>query len=223
MKSKPLRSGLCIYCDVRDATTLDELPPRNLFEKRVPRTLVKVPSCFECNNGASKDDEHFRLSLSLRWDMNHPDAIAARDSAIRSLHRPEAGGLRASFLGRTREVELITPAGLYFGRTGVYDVDVERLDRVMRRITLGFFYTETGQRLADRYDADSYLLPQVDPSARAQLQRVIDAVAAMPPKIIGRQTVIYRVAFAEEDRNLSAWLFDFYKRVRWLTITGPAR
>jgi hypothetical protein len=134
--------GICVYCSQRDAETDDHIPPKNLFGKPRPSSLVTVPSCFFCNAGASLDDEYFRLVVALRHDVDHPDAAVARDSAMRSLARPQAGGLRAAFLSATREVELRSPGGLYVGRTGAYDINIVRLDRIARRITLGLFYKE---------------------------------------------------------------------------------
>src|SRR5438105_2116110 len=67
----------CVYCGERDATTEDHIPPRCLFGLPLPSTLIKVPSCFRCNNGASKDDEYFRMVLSFRHDIDHPDAEVA--------------------------------------------------------------------------------------------------------------------------------------------------
>jgi hypothetical protein len=42
----------------------DDVPPKSIFEHR--RNLVKVPSCFACNNPASKDDEYFMIYLAFR-------------------------------------------------------------------------------------------------------------------------------------------------------------
>jgi hypothetical protein len=37
------------------------------------------------------------------------------------------------------------------------------------------------------------------------------------------RAVAYRVRFTPEDPNCSAWLWDFYKRVLWLTMTMALR
>src|SRR5438552_3111844 len=158
-------SSICVYCRQGEVETYDHIPPKNLFSRPRPSSLVTVPSCLSCNAGASLDDEYFRLVVALRHDVDHPDAAVARDSAMRSLARREAGGLRTAFLSATREVELRSAGGLYIGRTGAYDVDVPRLDRVALRIALGLFYKETGQPLPRDYRARTYLLSAVNPSA----------------------------------------------------------
>lgn len=119
--------------------------------------------------------------VALRHDVDHPDATAARDSAMRSLERPQAGGLRAAFLRALGDVELRNASGLYLGRAGAYNVDVERLDRVARRSTLGLFYKKTGRPLPSGYTAKAYLLSQIDPSATdaiARLSGMVDALRA---------------------------------------------
>ena len=139
---------VCVYCG-GDADTDDHVPPKNLFRSPRPSTLITVPSCTPCNLGKSKDDEYFRMMIAFRHDVDHPDAAAARDSALRSLDRHEASRFRAAFLSAVREVDLRTAAGLYVGRAGAYGIDVDRLDRVVARITAGLFYDETRAATGD--------------------------------------------------------------------------
>jgi hypothetical protein len=221
------RQGICVYCGQCSAETSDHVPPKNLFSKPRPSSLVTVPSCLGCNEGASQDDEYFRLVVTLRHDIDHPDAAVARDSAMRSLGRPQASGLRTAFLSAIREIDLRSPGGLYIGRTGMYDIDVGRLDRVARRITLGLFYKETGRPLPDNYAVKAYLLSAVDPSATdalARLSHVIDALkSGRSPAFVGRRVMSYWWRLTQEDHNVSAWLLVFYERVSWITITAPRR
>jgi hypothetical protein len=83
------RLGAGMRLPLRD----DHVPPKNLFGKPRPSTLVTVPSCLECNRGASGDDEYFRTMVALRQDVNDTDARFARAAVIRSLARPQARGL----------------------------------------------------------------------------------------------------------------------------------
>jgi hypothetical protein len=214
----------CVYCGVRGATTADDIPPKCLFSRPLPTTLVKVPSCFPCNNGASKDDEYFRTVLSFRHDVDHPDAEVAREAALRSLVRPEAPGLRAAFLRGVREVELRTPAGLVLGRAGAYDVDVPRVDRVVRRIVMGLLYQEAGKPLPPGYATKTYLLTQIDSSADDVLTLIVGTVVQKAPlRFIGPRTVSYRTLHTTDDPKASACLVTFYERVTWLGLTTADR
>jgi hypothetical protein len=210
----------CVYCGLREATTEDHIPPRCLFGSPLPSTLIKVPSCFPCNNGASKDDEYFRTILSFRHDIDHPDAEAARQAAIRSLTRPEAPGLRAAFLESMREVEVRTQAGLVLGRAGAYDVDVPRVDRVVRRVVMGLLYGETGTSLPPGYATKAYLLSHIDAAADDVLALIVGTVLQKAPlRFIGPSTVSYRVLPTSDDANAAACLVTFYELVTWLGLT----
>lgn len=225
-KQKPL-SGECVYCG-KPATSRDHVPPRNLFPGPQPSALVTVPSCDACNQGASLDDEYFRLIVALRHDLDHPDAKIARETAVRSLSRPEASGLRASFLLGTEFVDLVTPGGLYAGRSGLYEFDVGRLLRVVRRITLGLFYRETCRRLPDSYKASVWLPSVMDTSAspldglRSMRSIATTLSASGPPKFIGNRVLSYWwLPVANGDPNCTSWLMVFYGRVMFLAATMP--
>jgi hypothetical protein len=214
-------AGLCVYCSQRDAVTYDHVPPKSLFGKPRPR-LVTVPSCLQCNLGASKDDEYFRTMIAFRHDLDHPDASAAFDAAMRSLARPRAGGMRTALLNGLREVDVRSPAGLYLGRAGSYDVDVDRLDRVVRRTMLGLFYREIGRPLPRHYNARAFLLSQISPSGRAQIAAIVNTVqGARAPSFVGRRVLSYWWQRATDEPHASAWLLVFYERVAWLGITMP--
>ncbi len=215
----------CIYCGRLDPASFDHVPPRSLFAKPRPATLITVPSCLECNTGASQDDEYFRAMVTLRHDLDHPDAQAARDSTLRSLGRPQARGLLESLLATTQPVELRTPGGLYVGRSATYEPDAERLCRVARRVSLGLFYYETRRRLPDDYEARTYLPSAIDPSATGALARLRDVAVALrasgSPRFVGRRVLSYWWQPTREDANVSAWLLVFYERVPFVTITTP--
>ncbi len=90
-RSKRSKKGICVYCGGTARLGRDHVPPRALFGGRFPPNLITVPSCDRCNNGASKDDELFRLAYSTRRDA---PSVAERDLAfaatLRSFNKPEA-------------------------------------------------------------------------------------------------------------------------------------
>ncbi len=224
-RSRRRAPAACTYCGSPNPTSFDHVPPRNLFGKPRPGNLVTVPSCETCNVGASQDDEYFRLMIALRHDLDHPDASAAIDAALRSLARPEARGLRAGLLHSSRAAVLRTRNGLIVGRTDVYFPDVDRLCRVVCRITRGLFFHETGRRLPDRYQVTAHLAPEVErPSTARALEAFRTMVAELennPPRFIGKRVLSYRWGTAAEDPNASVWLLVFYRRVLFMCFTTP--
>ena len=139
----------CAYCGAT-ATTRDHVPPRGLFPKPWPSDFITVPSCDPCNGGASLDDEFFRVFLTLREESGvRSDAAAVLQTTMRGLHRPEYQGLRTTILSSLREVEHISPNGLYLGHIRQYSVERRRIERVCSRITRGLFYHHSGFRLPE--------------------------------------------------------------------------
>ena len=203
----------CVYCGVGGATTVDHIPPRCLFD-RSPSTLIKV---------RRRTMSNFRMVLSFRHDVEHPDAEAGRQAAIRSLARAEASRLRAAFLQSAREVQLRTEAGLYLGRAGVYTVDTPRVDRVVRRNVTGLLYKEMGKPLPSGYAATTYLLEQIAELDSGVLVSVVARALEKPPQFIGQRTVAYRILHTTDDAAASACLVAFYERVTWLGITVAAK
>jgi hypothetical protein len=55
----------CIYCEEQKPVTADHVPPTNLLDRPFPPNLLIVPACSDCNGWFSKDDEYFRISLTI--------------------------------------------------------------------------------------------------------------------------------------------------------------
>ena len=141
MRKRQQKIGQCIYCGNTRPLTDDHIPPANLFTKPRPNNLIKVPSCFPCNNGSSKDDEDFRLKIAIREDIaDHPAAKLILPSVLRSLSKPNKKGFTKALVDSMREFECMTPAGLYIGKGATYDVNNDRINSVATRIIKGLFY-----------------------------------------------------------------------------------
>jgi hypothetical protein len=138
MKSdQDLRAGACAYCGALGLITDDHVPPRNLFPAPRPNNLLVVPSCLRCNQGASLDDEYFRLTLTFRDDTyEHPAVQQFLPSVLRSLQKPTKLRFSQAFLRSVAEVDVNTKAGIYLGRRSAYNVDLTRLDRVAARLIM---------------------------------------------------------------------------------------
>ena len=58
------KSGDCTYCQRRVADTRDHVVPRALFTPPLPKNLVTVPACNECNQRKGEDDDYLRDYLA---------------------------------------------------------------------------------------------------------------------------------------------------------------
>lgn len=213
----------CVYCGTRDATTQDHVPPKALFPKPRPDNMVTVPSCAQCNGGASDDDEYFRFMLATRADVfDNPSVKAVLPKIHRSLHKPAKGGFVTSILDATRELSLVSPQGLSLGKQMAFEVDLARLDRVVERTTLGLFYKSAGRRLHSCYSVRSFSesgLRDLDRETKANLQqRIIPALTSTSPTLIGDRVFKYW-SYSTEDPDTTLWLLQFYEKVSFLAMT----
>ena len=222
-KRRNRKSGECVYCGAVGPLTDDHIPPKNLFTGK--NGLIKVPSCQNCNGGASKDDEYFRLSIAFHEDVaNHPEAAAIVEKAKRSLFKSEAKGFMRDFAARTTITEEQSPAGIYFLRTTT-DVAEERIGGVAERITKGLFWHHRGYRLPEGYavhTASKEAIRHSDGLRGAMMVRSARELAKEPPYGVRDGEVFqYRHNFWDpEDVNVSAWLLVFFTKFIFLTATA---
>ncbi len=225
-KIKPPRVGQCVYCGLIKELSDDHIPPKNLFAKPRPGNLIVVPSCRSCNGGASDDDEYFRLMLTLREDTHaHPDVQQLLPVVFRSLTKSNKIGFSRALVQGIRETNVLTRSGLFIGKRPVYDVDLDRLDRVAQRIVKGLFYHEQLSRLPDGYEVSAFSasgLSALDKDLKDHIiKNIVDPILQNTPRTIGNNVFTHRVAFAPEDPNLSVWHLIFYEKVAFLCFTTP--
>ena len=92
-KKKPEDLGECAYCP-KPATMRAQLPPQGLFANGMPNKPW-VPSCLDCNRGASEDDEYMQGPAMLCGADACSDARDVEERFMRALEREEAKGLQS--------------------------------------------------------------------------------------------------------------------------------
>lgn len=221
------RKSGCVYCGKVKEISNDHIPPKNLFPSPRPINLITVPSCKECNQKASNDDEYFRLVLSMRSDtFKHPEVSKNIVKLQRSLQKPEQKGFRASFLNSLAFVDSHTPAGIYLGKTNAFLVDMKRVNDVIKRITQGLFYKEKGRRLPDNYRVwvcciDDIINEHPHLLGTFTMKDIISSTLKGKSRTIGNDVFKYWCNFAIDEENSSAMVFSFYGRVNFLALTMP--
>lgn len=204
----------------------DHIPPQLLFPTPRPANLITVPVCCDCHFGTSKDDEYFRLKISLRHDAaSRPEARENWSAVFRSLGKREATGLRNSFFTDIRTIQLHTPAGIYVGRALGYDVDMDRIRRVVERTIRGLYFTERHSPLGLTNEVRVYTNEDLQEQAKEALnvltKNVLLPLAAQTPKVIGNDVFSYRFHISNEAPIHSVWALVFYGAVPFLCLTGP--
>lgn len=220
------KKGICAYCGKASAT-VDHIPPKGLYSKPFPGDLLTVPSCLKCNTGAAKDDEYFRSVMAVRHDTyGRSDTTGAAERTMRALTRAEGGGLRKLLLGSVKEVPLVTPAGLYVGSTGSFDVNMKRVRRVIERIARGLYYHHKGERVSSEAHVRTYDVESVKDWSAPGYDRLLNAIRwaqQAPQHRSPRDVVNYRFRETDGDPSASVWLLIVYETVPFVVVTSSPR
>ncbi len=221
--SQPSAAKLCAYCDA-DATTRDHIPPRSIFPRPWPSDLVTVPSCEDCNGGASLDDEIFRLFLVLREEVeDHHKAFQVLQTAMRGLKRADRPALRRAILESTRDVERFSPGGIYLGQGKEYALPLKRIVDVSNRIARGLYFHHVGERLPDGYEVVSRPAQALDLSSDSASESLRELIALTDPQVfsIAEGAFMYRFGICEDDPGSSFWVFIFFGTFAFVAFTTP--
>lgn len=204
----------------------DHVPPKNLFPPPRPSSLVTVPACSACNQGASEDDEYFRLILTLREDVFDNEAVQrALPVAMRGLRRPPRRKFRAHFLRGIKTLKARTPSGLFLARVHAYEVDGSRLSRVCARTIRGLYFRKFGKALPPDAEVDVWSPDGFPPGAFVGARKYLElrlAVLESEPTVIHPQVFKYWARPAADNEVASAWVLHFYDKIEFLGMTTPA-
>jgi len=210
----------CIYCGISEGRTRDHIPPKNLFPKPRPANLVTVPCCQTCRRGQSLDDEYFTRMVTMRRDVaEHPAAAQVLEAVHRSFTKPKKRRFIQALLQSVHDVEILSPAGLYLGSGPSYQVDLDRLCRVIKRTTLGLYFKEFGVRLPNSHGCQVYAMDgfsRSDPSLNANLTRIIEQAVRGKSRVFGEKVFTYWV---QQVDDATVWLHLVYSRVAFLAFT----
>ena len=107
-------------------------PPKCLIRKPYPANLLTVPSCEECNNSSSEDEEYFRLVM-VGLLCHTDEAELLFDGPIsRSMDRNS--NIEELMFGALRGAD----------KTVILDVDYPRIIRIAEKIARGLEFITTG-------------------------------------------------------------------------------
>ncbi len=135
----------CAYCREKKEATRDHVISRALFPEKYDKTNpIIVPSCRECNNGFSKDEEYFRQFLNFFSMEYSEESKNTFDTKIRrSIERRLQIGYKA--MRKMELVDLYTSSGIYLGKKTKVDIPNEdwvRYHNVLDKYIKGLFYYE---------------------------------------------------------------------------------
>jgi hypothetical protein len=205
----------CVYCGAASEVTRDHVPPKSFFPDPRPSNLVTVPSCRYCNQKGSKDEEVFLASLMFSDAAMKATGMAMWNSRLpRMLDRHR--GVRLAIQQRMSQVELVSPAGIYFGSRLAHKIDYPRLDRVVLKTIKGLYFLEFSLPLAQDASVQCKWLntPALAADTKSYLQYARLGRHGWPG------VFEYKVAYLPEQSDKSIWFMLFFDYALWWGITG---
>ena len=137
------------------------------------------------------------------------------------MKRKESLGFTKSFLSDVKTVTVQTPSGLLVPFKG-YDVDLDRLSRVISRVVRGLYFHTTRRLFPANHQImviTRDILPSCDRTLLAAIKSVAEKLEGRPITSIGKDVFTFRWHI-EPDEIASAWEMVFYRSVVFLAITA---
>jgi hypothetical protein len=124
-------------------------------------------------------------------------------------------------LGNLRSVIIYGPDGKVVSSLRTYDVKLERLYRVIRRITCGLFFHLLGYRLDSSYGVGVLGDEQLTDLDRAIREQFIGYLKDSKKVVIGDDVFSFQGFRSATDRMLTGWRYLFYGKVEFIAATLP--
>lgn len=125
----------CYMCD-EESTSVEHAPPKSFFPTDKRTNLITVPACRTHNEDTSKDDECVRNIITMSIENNQTSVDHFFDKSLRSFQR--SPGLASAIMNSLKDVSF------YKLNAKSFELDRQRLDRVIRKIAYALFYKEYG-------------------------------------------------------------------------------
>lgn len=162
-----MNQQLCMFCGqpIRDdELTMEHFVPKGLWEKgKHPVHTRTLPAHKECNQAFSLDNEYFRDVLLFEEGVEqHPKAREVQQGAIARKMMKKFG----SILRNIKKVGLRrvhTPAGIDLGYRPTFEVEWDRIERVLCNVIKGVFYVSQHRPLPEHFLISVSDVHSVDP------------------------------------------------------------
>jgi hypothetical protein len=137
----------CIYCH-GSPDTREHVPPKVMLDLPYPSNLQIVGACEECNNGHSVDEQYLACLIDCILAGSVNPVAVGRDK------------VRKALIARPKIAEKLSKARKSNDGNIIFDVEHERVERVVLKIALGHVLFELNE-LRDAQEAAVSICPLV--------------------------------------------------------------
>jgi hypothetical protein len=213
---KPSR---CVYCGRPGPhLTKEHIPQRSLFPDPKPENLITVPSCQQCNQGFSKDEEYFLCWLALLCSEKDADSMLM-DKMFRILSnqvhlqekRSEQTGMHGEVFSSLAS-EIRRKMRLNGQGKPALPTQDARVKNVLGKIAKGLYFYYAGE-LPEKNAEIQYAV--VDEYNHTEIGVLLSPEWNV--SLLRGDKGIFKYAGRVTGKS-SCWLFEFYSRLVWVKM-----
>ena len=205
--------NLCAICGVNPGVTRDHIPPQSLYPK--PRDenirLNTVPACKECNNGASTDDEEFKVIIGFTTGEYQSSQDRVIDSLARTIGKNQK---IANNIFKTKKNVYAKLNSAILEPAIAVTFDRAKYERVITRIVKALNWIET--KKAQNAALKTIVLPG-DGLKINLAKSIMDVMHNLPLRSLNNGTFLYRGNVDEDGGGI--WGMQFFGRHTVFAIT----
>lgn len=210
---KRTMKNLCAICGVNPGVTRDHIPPQSLYPK--PRDenirLNTVPACKECNNGASTDDEEFKVIIGFTTGEYQSSQDRVIDSLARTIGKNQK---IANNIFKTKKNVYAKLNSAILEPAIAVTFDRAKYERVITRIVKALNWIET--KKAQNAALKTIVLPG-DGLKINLAKSIMDVMHNLPLRSLNNGTFLYRGHVDEDGGGI--WGMQFFGRHTVFAIT----
>lgn len=203
----------CAMCG-GEATTKDHIPPQSLYPKpRLPNLqLHTVPACKMCNNGASADDEEFKIIVGVSTGEAQPN----QDALMTSLQATMAANGRLNRVVRNGKQMLTVVNGNALPGPVAISFEGPSYDRVVQRMIRGLYWREKKHPLGLGINVQVIVPSSLSPDLVGLFK---DLLPSLEPKFLNDRTFSYKVGFSSDGS--SVWALQMFGKHTVFGMASP--
>lgn len=217
----------CYFCG-EPSTSVEHAPAKSFFPRGNREQLITVPSCTVHNEATSLDDEYVRNVIAMMIGNNGHALNHFLTTCIRSLKRSPALTKRTTGVNRRVFLENIKNVGTGLQPSYMFQIERERIELVLRKISYALFYHKYGRPWERELliGTEFLVTPDVQQDEIGELIRSAKSDPEyMEPVYEGTNPEIFKYAFlpTEEDNDFEQILqMKFYEGFEaWaIPVTG---
>lgn len=215
-----------MFCGTNtEQLTRDHIPPKGLFPPLRRENLITVPSCLNCNNSSSSNDNYLIEMFSMCHGIcEQPEFSPLWEKQLRGFKRPQSQQ-RVKFLQeKIRLFDVQSPDGLTVEKLPAFPLDRKKIETSIKKIVIGLFFHHKGIKLPDEYDVLCFPKGFMeDPNIWFKDPTLIEIRKHLNKEKchnLGKGVLRYKYFATEEDKNTTIWVLMFFKQIEFIVFTS---